>query len=80
MVSSNEISNGLAMERSQVGESLPKAMGPKDMARAFGICEALFYRRQREGAYKRFELPARLSPRGKRYSGEKVQKFLNGKA
>lgn len=64
---------------SRVGESLPKAMGPIEMARAFDISLPTFYRRQRAGDYKPFLLPRRLSPRGPRYSGEKVQAFLDGR-
>ena len=77
MVVSSEQVSGVASERSTVGESLPKAMGPKDMARAFGISEPTFYRYQREGRFKRFELPVRIAPRGKRYSGEKVQRHFS---
>lgn len=62
-----------------VGEPLTKAMGPREMMEAFDISEPTFYRRQRAGEFKPFELPRRLSPRGKRYSGEKVQSFLNGR-
>jgi hypothetical protein len=79
MVVSSEQTNGVASERSMVGEALPKAMGPQDMARAFGISVPTFYRQQREGVYKRFELPVRLRPKCKRYSGEKVQSFFNGR-
>jgi hypothetical protein len=64
---------------SGAGEPLPKAMGPKDMARAFSISEGTFYRLQRAGEYRRFELPRRIGPRGKRYSGEKVEVFLRGR-
>lgn len=77
MISSNEHTHGQPSERSAVGEALPKAMGPRDMARAFGISEPTFFRYQREGRFKRFELPARLAPKGKRYSGEKVQRFFS---
>lgn len=80
MVSSTEQKDGQAdVAVAGVGDALPKAMGPKDMMRAFGISEPTFYRMQREGELKPFELPRRLTPRGKRYSGEKVQQFLNGR-
>lgn len=66
-------------EPSKVSDSLPKAMGPADMMRAFGISRPSFYRLQRDGEFKPFLLPRRLGKRGKKYSGEKVQTFLNGR-
>lgn len=61
----------------QVGDTLPKAMSPADMMRAFGISSTTFYRREAKGEMTPFLL-ARAIGR-KRYSGEKVQKFLNGR-
>jgi hypothetical protein len=63
----------------RVGEALPKAMGPVDMMRAFQISHATFFRLQSAGEYRPFELPRRIGVRSKRYSGEKVQVFLNGR-
>jgi hypothetical protein len=78
MVTVNEHSSAqAASEPSKVGESLPKAMGPRDMARAFHISLPTFYRSQREGEFKPFLLPRPIA--GKKYSGEKVQTFLNGR-
>lgn len=61
----------------RVGEPLPKAMSPADMMRAFGMSEPTFMRLQAQGEFKPFLL-ARAIGR-KRYSGEKVQAFLNGR-
>lgn len=63
--------------RMVVGEQLPKAMGPSDMARAFGITYETFRRRQLKGEFKPFELPRPIGK--KRWSGERVQTFLNGR-
>lgn len=64
----------------RVDESLPKAMGPIDMCRAFGWSEPTFYRKQREGDLKPFLLPRALCTRLRKYSGAKVQEFLNGRS
>lgn len=61
----------------QVGDTLPKAMSPSDMMRAFGLSAATFYRRQAAGEFRPFELARPIGR--KRYSGEKVQTFLNGR-
>lgn len=60
-----------------VGEPLPKAMGAKEMMRAFGMSTPTFQRLQAEGEFKPFLLPRPIGR--KRYSGEKVQSFLNGR-
>lgn len=60
-----------------VGEQLPKAMGSGDMCRAFSISHPTFKKRERAGAFRPFELPRAIG--AKRYSGEKVQLFLNGR-
>lgn len=79
MTASNQLStNESSKSDFRVGEPLPKAMGEKDMCRAFGWSRATFYAKQREGALKPFELP-RVIVRNKKYSGEKVQQFLNGR-
>lgn len=61
----------------QVGDTLPKAMTPADMMRTFGFSRTTFYRREAKGDFAPFLL-ARAIGR-KRYSGEKVQTFLNGR-
>jgi len=61
----------------RVGAGLPKAMSASDMMRAFGLTPPTFYRRQAAGDFSPFLL-ARAIGR-KRYSGEKVQAFLNGR-
>jgi hypothetical protein len=61
----------------RVGDALPKAMGARDMMRAFQISEPTFHRLQREGEFKPFLLPRPIGT--KKYSGEKVQAFLNGR-
>lgn len=60
-----------------VGEALPKAMDREDMMRAFGISDSTFLRRQRAGEFRPFLLPRPIG--NKKYSGEKVQSFLNGR-
>lgn len=60
-----------------VADTLPKAMGPRDMWRAFNISRETFFRYQRTGKFRAFELPRPIG--SKRYSGEKVQAFLNGR-
>jgi predicted DNA-binding transcriptional regulator AlpA len=79
MASSTEQTHDVPRDQAVVGEALTKAMGPKEMARAFGISQPTFYRRQRLGDFRPFELPRRLAPRSKRYSGERVQRFLDGR-
>lgn len=64
-------------QAARVGEHLPKAMGARDMQRAFGLTPATFFRRQAAGDFKPFLLPRAIG--AKRYSGEKVQSFLNGR-
>jgi hypothetical protein len=56
---------------------LPKAMGPRDMARAFDMTYETFRRRNHKGEFKPFELPRAIG--NKRWSGEAVQRFLNGR-
>lgn len=60
-----------------VSETLPKAMGPHDMQRVFGLSPSAFRRHQTAGEFRPFELPRRIGT--KRYSGEKVQSFLRGR-
>lgn len=61
----------------QVGDTLPKAMSPSDMMRAFGLSSTTFYRRQAKGEFTPMLLARSIGR--KRYSGEKVQTFLNGR-
>jgi hypothetical protein len=56
---------------------LPKAMGPSDMMKAFGISYPTFNRREKAGDLMPFLL-ARTIGRN-RYFGERVQAFLNGR-
>lgn len=65
------------LSTAQVGDTLPKAMSPADMMRAFGISSTTFYRREAAGEMAPFLLARSIGR--KRYSGEKVQKFLNGR-
>jgi hypothetical protein len=67
----------LAPRPMRIGETLPKAMGNLDMMRAFGISKPTFFRLQRLGQFKQFLLPRPIA--GKKYSGERVQTFLNGR-
>lgn len=60
-----------------VDEHLPKALSTGEMCRAFGISYRTFYRREQAGEFQPFELPARIGR--KRYSGERVQRFLEGR-
>lgn len=60
-----------------VGEALPKAMGIGDMCRAFGISYPTFRKLERNGEFRPFALARAIGPR--RWSGEKVQAFLNGR-
>lgn len=64
-------------DAAKVGEQLPKAMSPRDMYRALGISRQTFYNLERAGELRPFLLPRPLGI--KRYSGEKVQAFLNGR-
>lgn len=66
-----------AVEPARVGDSLPKAMGPGDMCKAFGISYTVFHHRELAGEFKPFLLPRAIGR--KRFSGEKVQAFLNGR-
>jgi hypothetical protein len=58
-------------------EPLPKALGPKEMAQAFGMSTANFRRLQKLGEFRPFELPRPIGI--KRYSAVKVQTFLRGR-
>ncbi len=60
-----------------VTEPLPKAMDAGAAARAFGMTPATFRRHRAAGEFRPFELPRPIG--AKRYSGEKVQAFLNGR-
>ena len=59
------------------GERLPRALGRTDLMRAFGISDTTFWRRKREGFFRPFELPRACGH--KRWSGEKVEQFLQGR-
>ena len=60
-----------------VGDKLPRALGRRDLMQIFGISDATFWRRKREGFFRPFELPR---PCGhKRWSGERVEAFLQGR-
>jgi len=84
MVTANDISTSGQSTRiesfAQTDEPLPKAMGWRDMCRAWGIQRSTFYKRQKAGVYKPFLLPRyeELSPE-KPYSGEKVQAHFKGR-
>lgn len=79
MVETNRSETGTKTgSASRVGEQLPKAMGSGDMCTAFSISHPTFKKRERAGAFRPFELPRAIGR--KRYSGEKVQTFLNGRA
>jgi hypothetical protein len=64
-------------ESARVGDKLPKALGPGEMAKAFGISYSTFNRQEKAGEFKPLLLPRRIGR--KKYSGEKVQTFLNGR-
>jgi hypothetical protein len=66
-----------AANASLVGDTFPKAMNATQMARAFGLSAVTFRKRHRLGEFKPFELPRAIGQ--KRWSGERVQKFLNGR-
>lgn len=59
------------------GEQFPNAMGPRDMARAFGISYETFRRLERMGEFKPFELPRAIGIR--RWAFVRVQQFLAGR-
>jgi hypothetical protein len=61
----------------RVGDHLPKALGPREMQAAFGLSGPSFRRLQALGEFKPFLLSRPIGK--KRYSGEKVQQFLNGR-
>ena len=65
------------LEGMQVGQHLPKALTVTDLCRAFGFSRQTFYRRAALGEFRPFELARPIGRR--RYSGEKVQAFLNGR-
>lgn len=66
-----------AVQGARVGEALPKAMGPKEMCAAFGMRYHAFRLLERRGEFRPFELSR---PIGRmKWSGEKVQAFLNGR-
>lgn len=78
MVTVNEhFDSSAAVQPLKVGESLPKALGSADMMRAFHLSRATFFRLQAAGEFKPFLLPRAIGL--KKYSGEKVQTFLNGR-
>jgi hypothetical protein len=78
MVTSSEHSDGTASSTPlNVDDKLPKALSAGDMIRAFGVSAPTFYRLQREGHFKPFLLARPIGI--KKYSGEKVQAFLNGR-
>lgn len=61
----------------RVGDTLPKAMSPGDMMRAFGISRSTFQDLEKKGDFAPFLLARPIGR--KRYSGEKVQRFLLGR-
>lgn len=63
--------------RGRVGDLLPKAMGIRDMCAAFGISRPTFRKLRTAGEFRPFELARPIG--NKRWSGEKVQAFLNGR-
>ena len=65
------------VEPAKVGDVLPKALGAAELCEAFGISYTTFYRLQQAGEFKPFELSRPIGR--KRWSGEKVQAFLNGR-
>lgn len=77
VLSSEHLTEQNTVNPFKVGESLPKALGPREMREAFGISAATFRRQQAAGEFKPFLLPRPIGL--KRYSGEKVQAFLNGR-
>lgn len=75
------MNNATSVENKQdvarVGDTLPKAMAPADMMRAFGISRTTFQLLEKRGEFAPFLLARPIGL--KRYSGEKVQRFLLGR-
>lgn len=59
-------------------DPLPNALSPGELRRALNLKEAIFYRLQKEGRFRRFLLPRAIG--AKRYSGRLVDRYLNGGA
>jgi hypothetical protein len=65
-------------DRLRVGDELPAACDAHDLARAFGQSVSTIHRWAKGGKLRKFEL---RQPMGaKRWSGRKVQEFLDGGA
>lgn len=72
-------STNAALQPFQVGDPLPVRMGIDDMRRAFPINGRVmdrsnFHRLERQGKFKRFELPSRIG--AKHWSGVRVARYL----
>lgn len=57
-------------------DPLPRAMSPGDLMRALNMSQTTFYKYQREGKLKRFQLARAIGE--KRYSGRLVEAYLDG--
>lgn len=66
-----------ALEPFKVGDPIPMVCGVEEMCRIFRVGRTQFYRRERRGAYRRFELPDLPGADGpKRWSGTRLARFL----
>jgi hypothetical protein len=60
-----------------IDDKIPNVLGPRDLMRVLGYdCQSTFYLHQRQGKFKRFELPRPIGV--KRYSGRLVEQYLKG--
>jgi hypothetical protein len=60
----------------RVGDTLPAALGPRELQQALNITPATFYKWHRLGKFKRFEIKRAIGI--KKYSGRLVQAYLDG--
>jgi hypothetical protein len=72
------IRDGEIDSTARVGDALPKALNVAQMCTAFGVSYATFYRKEKLGEFRTFELARPIGD--KRWSGDRVQRFLNGDA
>ena len=60
----------------KVGDALPMQLTVADMCRVFRISRSTFHTRERLGKFRKFELPK--TGGCKRWSGARIQRFLDG--
>lgn len=62
----------------KLGELIPAVCVPRDVARVLGLSCSRIYALQRTGKLRRFELDRVLGDERPRYSGKKIQAWLDG--